>query len=75
MHFHERKVINGVATQGRFGNAVGVEFAEEFYLEYSRDGGLTWIKWKNHKGNHLLKGNQDTYTIKGKHYLVVQSSN
>ncbi|KAI3480386.1 hypothetical protein L1887_57462 [Cichorium endivia] len=64
VHFPERKVINGVATQGRFGNSVGVEFTEEFYLEYSRDGGLTWTKWKNHKGNHLLKGNQDTYTIK-----------
>lgn len=53
VYFNERKVINGIATQGRYGGGVGVEFAEEFYLEYSRDNGLTWTKWKNRKGNHV----------------------
>ena len=48
-------MINGVATQGRYGNSVGVEYAEEFYLEYSRDGGLTWTKWKDRKGNHVRR--------------------
>lgn len=49
----QRYVITSVATQGRFGNGLGLEFVEEYYLEYSRDGGLTWAKWKNSKGNHV----------------------
>jgi discoidin domain receptor family protein 2 len=46
-------VITSVATQGRFGNGVGVEFTEEFWLEYSRDNGTTWFKWTDQEGNHV----------------------
>jgi hypothetical protein len=46
-------VITSVATQGRFGNGVGVEFTEEFWLEYSRDNGTTWFKWSDQEGNHV----------------------
>lgn len=59
-----RYTITGLATQGRFGNGMGVEFAEEYWIEYSRDGGLTWTKWRNRKGYHMIKGNSDTFTVK-----------
>lgn len=49
----QRFVIAGVATQGRFGNNLGVEYIEEYWIEYSRDAGLTWHKWKNRKGSHV----------------------
>lgn len=58
----DRFVITGIGTQGRFGNGHGVEFVEEYWIEYSRDKGGTWHKWKNRKGSHLLRGNTDTYT-------------
>ena len=50
----QRYVITTVATQGRFGNGEGVEFAEEFYLEYSRDNGSTWNKWTDINSNHVI---------------------
>lgn len=46
-------VITAISTQGRFGNGVGVEFVDEFWLEYSRDFGKTWHKWKSRKGSHV----------------------
>lgn len=46
-------VITGIATQGRFGNGMGVEYVEEFWIEYSRDNGQTWHKWTNRKGNYV----------------------
>ncbi len=53
MDLRDKYVITGVATQGRFGNGVGVEFAEEFWLEYSRDNGSTWNKWTDIDGKHV----------------------
>lgn len=35
-----------IITLGRFGNGLGVEFVEEFWLEYSRDNGLTWKRFR-----------------------------
>lgn len=46
-------VITAVATQGRFGNGMGVEFAEEYWIEYSRDNGTTWHKWTNRHGDYV----------------------
>lgn len=42
-------VITKIATQGRFGNGMGVEYAESFWLNYTRDG-LNWINWRNQDG-------------------------
>ena len=60
----DRFVITAVSTQGRFGHGMGVEFVEEYWLEYSRDYGMTWFKWKDRKGTYILKANTDTNTIK-----------
>lgn len=43
---------------------MGVEFVEEYWVEYSRDFGQTWIKWRNKKGAHLLHGNINTFDVK-----------
>ncbi len=45
--------MTGVATQGRFGNGYGAEFVEEYWIEYSRDNGSVWHRWKNADGNHV----------------------
>ena len=60
----KRFTITGIATQGRFGNGMGVEYAEEYWIEYSRDGGATWLRWKNRKGDFMIRGNSDTYSIR-----------
>jgi len=60
----QRFVITAISTQGRFGNGMGVEFVEEYWVEYSRDGGKSWHKWKSQQGSHILSGNTDTYTVK-----------
>ena len=52
---NQRFVITAIATQGRFGNGRGLEFTEEYYVEYSRDFGTTWSKWKNHRGQTVRK--------------------
>lgn len=48
-----RHVITAVATQGRFGNGMGVEFTEHYWVEYTRDLGKTWHKWKSKDGVHV----------------------
>ena len=60
----KRFVVTGIATQGRFGSGAGVEFLEEYWVEYSRDFGSTWIKWRNKKGAHLFHGNINTFDVK-----------
>lgn len=49
----QRFVITAISTQGRFGNGMGVEFVEEYWVEYSRDGGKSWHKWKSQQGSHV----------------------
>ena len=43
-------VITAVETQGRFALGSGKEFAPAYQIEYSRNGGLTWHKWKDVRG-------------------------
>ncbi|XP_074599488.1 uncharacterized protein LOC141853883 [Brevipalpus obovatus] len=62
VNLNQRYTITAIATQGRFGNGRGLEFTEEYYVEYSRDFGTTWSKWKNHRGQTHLRGNNDTYS-------------
>ncbi|XP_054158121.1 epithelial discoidin domain-containing receptor 1-like [Oppia nitens] len=63
VNLHSLYVVTGIAIQGRFGNGVGVEYVEGFWIEYSRDNGTNWHKWTDHTGNHKLPGNIDTYTV------------
>ncbi|XP_035210411.1 discoidin domain-containing receptor A-like, partial [Stegodyphus dumicola] len=43
-------VITEVATQGRFGNGVGLEYAEEYMLEYWRPGLSRWRRYRDTMG-------------------------
>lgn len=52
VNFTEPYVITKIATQGRFGNGMGVEFAERFWLRYTRNG-IDWIHWRNKYGEYV----------------------
>ncbi|KAF7281294.1 discoidin domain-containing receptor 2-like isoform X2 [Rhynchophorus ferrugineus] len=54
-------MITATETQGRFGNAQGVEFAESYMLEYFRPSLKKWIRYQSRNNGELLKGNINTY--------------
>lgn len=43
-------MITAIETQGRFGMGSGKEFVPSYQVEYSRNGGLSWHKWKDLRG-------------------------
>lgn len=59
--FHTVHMITGSGTQGRFGNGQGAEFAEAYMLEYWRPRLSKWIRYRNHAGEEVIKGNLNTY--------------
>ncbi|XP_012279400.1 discoidin domain-containing receptor 2 [Orussus abietinus] len=65
-----RKVhmITATGTQGRFGNGVGVEYAEAYLLEYWRPHLGKWVRYRDVKGEEVIKGNSNTY-LESKHEL------
>lgn len=46
-------VINGIETQGRYYLGNGKEFVPSYQVEYSRNGGQTWHKWKDFHGSSV----------------------
>lgn len=54
-------MITATETQGRFGNAQGVEFAEFYMLEYYRPRLDKWIRYRTKTNGELLEGNMNTY--------------
>lgn len=44
-------VISAIETQGRFGMGSGKEFVPSYQVEYSRNGGKSWHKWKDFRGS------------------------
>ncbi|XP_031776700.1 discoidin domain-containing receptor 2 isoform X2 [Nasonia vitripennis] len=58
------RVITSTRTQGRYGNGHGVEYTEEYYIEYWRPGFSEWRRWKNRRGMDLLVGNDNPKTEK-----------
>uniref|UniRef100_A0A673J6S8 receptor protein-tyrosine kinase n=1 Tax=Sinocyclocheilus rhinocerous TaxID=307959 RepID=A0A673J6S8_9TELE len=51
-----------VGTQGRHADGLGREFARSYRLQYSRDG-RHWITWKDHWGQEVVSGNENTYDV------------
>ena len=45
--------VTQTETQGRFGNGRGLEFAEQFQLEYYRDTLGRWVLYKDHFGRNV----------------------
>ncbi|XP_014485653.1 PREDICTED: discoidin domain-containing receptor 2-like [Dinoponera quadriceps] len=65
---HTIHLITATATQGRFGNGVGVEYAEAYLLEYWRPRLGKWVRYRNIKGQEVIPGNTNTY-LESKHEL------
>ncbi|XP_043286317.1 discoidin domain-containing receptor 2 isoform X2 [Venturia canescens] len=62
VNLHNPRIITSTQTQGRFGNGHGVEYTEEYFIEYWRPGFNKWVRWKDRRGMHLLAGNNNPYT-------------
>ncbi|XP_026809567.1 discoidin domain-containing receptor 2-like [Rhopalosiphum maidis] len=62
-------MITGVQTQGRFGHGRGLEYAEEYTLEYWRPGLGEWKPYKRWDGKQIMSGNTDTSTVVLHHLL------
>ncbi|XP_011501305.1 PREDICTED: discoidin domain-containing receptor 2-like [Ceratosolen solmsi marchali] len=65
---HMVYLITATGTQGRFGNGVGVEYAEAYMLEYWRPRLGKWIRYRDIKGQDVIKANDNTY-LEAKHEL------
>ncbi|XP_066592179.1 discoidin domain-containing receptor 2-like isoform X2 [Prorops nasuta] len=61
-------MITATATQGRFGNGNGVEYAEAYMLEYWRPRLAKWVRYRDIKGEEVIEGNKNTY-LESKHEL------
>ncbi|KAL3871584.1 hypothetical protein ACJMK2_039575 [Sinanodonta woodiana] len=76
-------VITQVEVQGRFGNGKGKEYATHFLLEYQREDGGEWTRFRNKTGSEVFDGNSNTYItevrkvsppIIGKHIRLIPYS-
>ncbi|XP_015429425.1 PREDICTED: discoidin domain-containing receptor 2-like [Dufourea novaeangliae] len=65
---HTVHLITGTATQGRFGNGLGVEYAEAYLLEYWRPRLGKWVRYRDVKEKEVIQGNTNTY-LESKHEL------
>ncbi|KAK3589847.1 hypothetical protein CHS0354_015865 [Potamilus streckersoni] len=59
--FDKLTVITQVEVQGRFGNGKGKEYATHFLLEYQREDGGEWTRFRNKTGSEVFDGNSNTY--------------
>nr|XP_012232537.1 PREDICTED: discoidin domain-containing receptor 2-like isoform X2 [Linepithema humile] len=64
VNLHSPRLLTSTKTQGRFGNGHGVEYTEEYFVEYWRPGFNKWVRWRNRHGMELLVGNNNPYTEK-----------
>uniref|UniRef100_A0A8C4WXJ5 Discoidin domain receptor tyrosine kinase 1 n=1 Tax=Eptatretus burgeri TaxID=7764 RepID=A0A8C4WXJ5_EPTBU len=55
-------LVTALATQGRFANGRGQEFAHQYRLHYTRNG-QRWMPWRDHNDNQVIKGNNDAHTV------------
>ncbi|XP_051161939.1 discoidin domain-containing receptor tyrosine kinase B [Leptopilina boulardi] len=59
VNLHNPRIITSSRTQGRFGNGKGVEYTEEFFIEYWRPSFNKWVRWRNRHSIELLVGNNN----------------
>lgn len=50
VNLHSPRLLTSTKTQGRFGNGHGVEYTEEYFVEYWRPGFNKWVRWRNRHG-------------------------
>lgn len=53
MKLNRSYVVTAIETQGRFAMGSGHEFMPNYQIEYSRNAGLSWHKWKDFKGSYV----------------------
>ncbi|XP_046587172.1 discoidin domain-containing receptor 2 isoform X1 [Neodiprion lecontei] len=58
---HTVHMITATSTQGRFGNGQGVEFAENYVLDYWRPRLGKWVRYRSAQGDEVITGNTNTY--------------
>jgi discoidin domain receptor family protein 2 len=60
VNLHTMHVVVAVQTQGRFGNGMGQEYAEQYMLEYWRPSFSSnmWARWKDRSGKEVSTGHQ-----------------
>uniref|UniRef100_A0ABD2WJD2 Discoidin domain-containing receptor 2 n=1 Tax=Trichogramma kaykai TaxID=54128 RepID=A0ABD2WJD2_9HYME len=64
VNLREPRALTATRTQGRYGGGHGVEYTEEYFIEYWRQGFDEWRRWKNRLGVDLLVGNDNPQTEK-----------
>ncbi|KAK1116891.1 hypothetical protein K0M31_017968 [Melipona bicolor] len=55
VNLHSPRILTSTRTQGRFGNGHGVEYTEEYFVEYWRPGFNKWVRWRNRRGMERSK--------------------
>lgn len=55
VNFEKVHMITGIQTQGRFGNGRGLEYAEEYTVEYWRPGMAEWKPYKRWDGKQVRR--------------------
>ncbi|XP_026682647.1 discoidin domain-containing receptor 2-like, partial [Diaphorina citri] len=63
VNLHDLHIVTGVQLQGRFGNGLGQEYAEEIVVDFWRPGFTKWRRWKGRNGKEIVPGNINTYTV------------
>ncbi|PBC31948.1 Discoidin domain-containing receptor [Apis cerana cerana] len=56
VNLHSPRILTSTRTQGRFGNGHGVEYTEEYFVEYWRPGFNKWVRWRNRRGMEVPIG-------------------
>lgn len=53
VNLHDLHIVTGVQLQGRFGNGLGQEYAEEIVVDFWRPGFTKWRRWKGRNGKEV----------------------
>lgn len=64
---HAVHVITSTSTQGRFGNGDGVEYAEDYILEYWRPKLGKWVRYRTSEGQEVSQCVSYMHTFKQTH--------
>lgn len=63
VNLHNPRILTSTQTQGRFGNGHGVEYTEEYFIDYWRPGFNKWVRWRNRRGMHVSSPYHNTFRL------------
>ncbi|XP_066156959.1 discoidin domain-containing receptor 2-like [Euwallacea fornicatus] len=64
IELHQRHMVTGIATQGRFAKGLGQEYVETYILQYYDSLQNKWKFYTNATKSEYVEGNNDTKSIK-----------